>query len=114
MSMAESGILVPAGGQMRTLLSALEYGLAAAEVEVVQASLEALAALARYHQAATAAGALGLADPAGQSQLLKPLCVCSLSSVPSMHASVIPPRSGCAARQRFVLTWHGGCSPLCV
>lgn len=58
-------ILCTAEAQMRALLSALEYGLAATEVEVVQASLEALAALARYHQAATAAGAPGIADAAG-------------------------------------------------
>lgn len=70
---------------MRTLLSALEYGLAASEAEVVQASLEALAALARYHQAATAAGAPGIADPAGLSQT--PAGRLSLR----MHATILQP-----------------------
>ena len=50
---------------MRTLLTALEFGLRSIDMAVVQASLEALAALARHHQAAVSAGAAGIADSAG-------------------------------------------------
>ncbi len=50
---------------MRTLLTALEFGLGSIDTAVVQGSLEALAALARHHHAALSAGAAGVADAAG-------------------------------------------------
>jgi len=49
-----------AGRQLVTLLTTLGWGLGGADGEVVQASLEALAALARFHAASAAAGGPGV------------------------------------------------------
>ena len=48
------------GRQLATLLSTLAFGLGEADAEVVQASLEALAALARFHNESAAAGRPGV------------------------------------------------------
>lgn len=50
---------------MRVVLSTLEFGINATDVEVVQGSLEALAALAKFHHSAVASGAAGIAAAQG-------------------------------------------------
>ncbi|BDA40620.1 probable Exportin-4 [Coccomyxa sp. Obi] len=55
--------------QMRVVLSTLEFGINATDVEVVQGSLEALAALAKFHHSALASGAAGIAAAQGGSLL---------------------------------------------
>lgn len=50
---------------MRTMLSTLEFGVNATDVEIVQGSLEALAAIAKCHHSAVALGAAGIASPQG-------------------------------------------------
>jgi hypothetical protein len=68
-----------AGRQLGTLLATLGWGLGSADGEVVQASLEALAALARFHAASAAAGGPGVppvdgAPPVHSCIVLKHLC----------------------------------------
>jgi hypothetical protein len=60
--------LSPADAQMRMMLSALEYGLHAPDVEVVQESLEALSALAKAHYTAVASGLGGISSPQGERE----------------------------------------------
>ena len=55
-----------AGRQLATLLSTLAFGLGEADAEVVQASLEALAALARFHNESAAAGRPGVPHVGGK------------------------------------------------
>ena len=50
---------------MRVVLSTLEFGVNSTDLEVVQGSLEALAALAKCHHSAVASGANGIAAPQG-------------------------------------------------
>ena len=59
--------LLRAARQLATLLSMLAFGLDEADTEVVQASLEALAAFARFHAASMAAGGPGVPQAAGTS-----------------------------------------------
>ena len=50
---------------MRVVVSTLEFGVNATDVEVVQGSLEALAAIAKFHHSAVASGAAGIAAAQG-------------------------------------------------
>lgn len=50
---------------MRVVLSTLEFGVNSTDLEVVQGSLEALAALASCHHSAVSSGADGIAAPQG-------------------------------------------------
>lgn len=59
--------LLRAARQLATLLSTLAFGLDEADTEVVQASLEALAAFARFHAASMAAGGPGVPQANGTS-----------------------------------------------
>ncbi|EIE26728.1 hypothetical protein COCSUDRAFT_46205 [Coccomyxa subellipsoidea C-169] len=56
--------------QMRVVLSTLEFGVNSTDLEVVQGSLEALAALASCHHSAVSSGADGIAAPQGGGSLL--------------------------------------------
>ncbi len=56
---------VVAGPQTRTMLAALEYGVSVTDTEVAQASLEAVAALAKSHFQVVEAGVPGLSFPEG-------------------------------------------------
>lgn len=63
---------------MRVVLSTLEFGINATDVEVVQGSLEALAALAKFHHSAVASGAAGIAAAQGCCCLFN-ACTCKSS-----------------------------------
>lgn len=74
---------------MRTLVSTLEFGVSALDLDVVQGSLEALASLARQHYLTVNGGRPGIATlegaPAAASPLLLPLL--------GMHAHPLVPGS---------------------
>lgn len=64
---------------MGILLSALEYGVSTADMDVAQASLEAVAALAKSHLEAVHSGAPGLKSSGGLAQALCVLPIFSLA-----------------------------------
>ncbi len=76
--------VLPAEAQMGTLVSTLEYGVAALDPDVVQGSLEALASLSRQHYLAACEGQPGIATPQGACRSTGPRrphlpCACSLN-----------------------------------
>ncbi len=65
-------VVLPAEAQMGTLMSTLEFGVAALDPDVVQGSLEALASLSRQHYLAACKGQPGIATPQGACSSMGP------------------------------------------